>query len=181
MWQKSPQWYIKMKKKFSTSWKSSKQPRKQRKYLFNTPLHIRRKFVSSNLSKELRKRYGKRSLPLRKGDIVKIMRGKFRRKKGKVIGIKLKTQKIEIEGIQVKKQDGSKVNIPLRASNLQIVELNLEDKKRNKALKKNIGEKETEKKTKSKKTGHEEKKRKYVKKETDKEIIKTKEKQGGKK
>jgi large subunit ribosomal protein L24 len=125
-----------MKKKFNTSWKSSKQPRKQKKYLRNAPLHVKRKFMSSNLTKELRKKYKKRSLPLRKGDVVKIMRGKFKNKKGKVTAIKLKTQKIEVEGIQVKKQDGSKINIPLRPSNLQIVELNFSDKKRNKALKK---------------------------------------------
>jgi len=178
-----------MKKEFSTSWKSSKQPRKQRKYLFNAPLHTRRKFVSSNLSKELRKKYGKRSLPLRKGDLVKIMRGKFRSKKGKIIGVKLKTQKIEIEGIHVKKQDGSKVNVPLKPSNLQIIELNLEDKKRNKVLKKNEvkeGKKETkgkkEEKAGSKETKREEKTgKKHSKKKIDKKIIKTEEKKGDKK
>ncbi len=151
---------LKMKKEFSTSWKSSRQPKKQRKYLFNAPLHLRRKFISSNFSKELRKKYGKRSLPLRKGDIVKIMRGKFRGKKGKIMKIKLKTQKIEIEGIQVKKQDGSKVNIPLRASNLQIIELNLEDKKRNKVLKKGTEGKRTEKKKESKEKNQEKAKEK---------------------
>jgi len=160
-----------MKKEFSTSWKSSKQPRKQRKYLFNAPLHTRRKFISSNLSKELRKKYGKRSLPLRKGDTVNIMRGKFKNKKGKVIGVKLKMQKIEIEGIQVKKQDGSKVNVPLRPSNLQITELNLEDKKRNKALKKS----EEGKGTKQEKI-----KEKHTKKKTSKKTLKTKEKEGKK-
>ncbi len=39
-------------------------------------------------------------------------------------------QKIFVQGIQIKKQDGSKVNVPLKASNLQIIDLNLEDKKR---------------------------------------------------
>ena len=119
-----------MKQKFSTRWKSSKQPRKQRKYLANAPLHIRKKFVSINLSKELRKKYGKRNFPARKGDVVKIMRGKFKKKQGKIIKVKLKTLKIVVEGIQVKKLDGSKVNVMLQPSNLQIVELNLEDRKR---------------------------------------------------
>ena len=121
-------------------WKSSKQPRKQRKYLANAPLHIKRKLMSMNLSKELRKKYQKRSTPLRKKDTVKIMRGKFKGKKGKVMKVILKTQKVEVEGIQIKKQDGSKVNIKLRPSNLQIIELNVEDKKRNKALSKGIKE-----------------------------------------
>jgi len=123
-----------MKKKFSTSWKSSKQPRKQRKYTANAPLHIKKKLVSVNLSKDLRKKYGKRNIPVRKNDIVRIMKGKFKKKKGKVSEVKLKKSKIIIEGIQVKKQDGSKVNFPMKASNLQIIELYLEDKKRTKKL-----------------------------------------------
>lgn len=125
-------------------WKSSKQPRKQRKYIANAPLHIKRKLMGVNLSKELRKKYQKRSVPLRKKDTVKIMRGKFKGKKGKVMKVLLKTQKVEVEGIQIKKQDGSKVNIKLRPSNLQIIELNVEDKKRNKALSKGIKEKKQE-------------------------------------
>ena len=125
-------------------WKSSKQPRKQRKYLANAPLHIKMKLMGVNLSKELRKKYQKRSVALRKKDTVKIMRGKFKGKKGKVIKVLLKTQKVEVEGIQIKKQDGSKVNIKLRPSNLQIIELNVEDKKRNRALSKGIKEKKQE-------------------------------------
>lgn len=119
-----------MKRKFSIHWKSSKQPRKQRKYIANAPLHLRKKFVSANLSKDLRKKQGKRNISLRKGDIVKIMRGKFKGKQGKITEIKLKAQKIFIEGIQIKKKDGSKTNVPLKPSILQIIELYTEDKKR---------------------------------------------------
>jgi len=139
-----------MKKEFSTAWKASKQPRKQRKYLAKAPLHLKKKFVSVNLSKELRKKHEKRNLPVKKGDIVKVMRGKFKKKQGKVLSVKLKTQKIIVEGIQVKKLDGSKVNVNLRPSNLQIIELNLEDKKRLKNKEIKTGEKENAlKKTKS--------------------------------
>jgi large subunit ribosomal protein L24 len=123
-----------MKKEFSTKWKASKQPRKQKKYLANAPLHLKKKFISVNLSKELRKKFGKRNVPVRKGDKVQIMRGKFRKKSGKVIEVSLKNSRITVEGIQVKKQDGSKVNFKLRPSNLMITELNLEDKKRSKKL-----------------------------------------------
>ena len=124
-----------MKQKFSKSWKSSKQPRKQRKYSANAPLHIRKKFLSVNLSKGLRKKHGRRNIPVKKGDVIKIMRGKCKKKQGKVTEVNTKTSKISIEGIQVKKQDGSKVNVRLRPSNLQIIELNLEDKKRLKSKK----------------------------------------------
>tara|TARA_Y100000034_G_scaffold133842_1_gene200600 strand:- start:1137 stop:1523 length:387 start_codon:yes stop_codon:yes gene_type:complete len=119
-----------MKKEFSKNWKSSKQPRKQRKYLANAPLHIKRKFIKVNLSKDLRKKHEKRNIVIKKGDTVKIMKGKFKKKQGKVTSVKIKIGKITVEKIQRKKQDGSNVDIKLQPSNLQIIELNLEDKKR---------------------------------------------------
>jgi len=119
-----------MKKKFSLKWKASKRPSKQRKYSANAPLHTKRKLLSVNLSKELRKKYKKRSFPVRKGDNVRIMRGKFKKKQGKIISIDVKKLGIKIEGIMIKKRDGSKVNVKIHPSNLQITELNLEDKKR---------------------------------------------------
>jgi large subunit ribosomal protein L24 len=119
-----------MKQKFSTKWKASKQPRKQRKYSANAPLHLKRKLLSVNLSKELRKKYSRRNIPARKGDTVKIKVGKFKKKQGKIISIDTKTSKIKIEGITIKKQDGSKANVKIHPSNLQIIELNLNDKKR---------------------------------------------------
>jgi large subunit ribosomal protein L24 len=112
-----------MKIKFSTHWKGSKQPRKQRKYRANAPLHLRKKFVSVNLSKELRKKEGKRNIVARKGDKVKIFSGKFKGKTGKILEINLKRSKIIVEEMNVKKQDGSKANVKLEPSNLQIIEL----------------------------------------------------------
>ena len=119
-----------MKKKFSTKWKASRQKRKQRKYRFNADLHIRKKMVSAHLSKELRKKYSKRSTSLRKNDVVKVMRGSFKGKTGKINIINLKKLKVSIEGLQKQKKDGTKINIFFNPSNLQITELNLEDRKR---------------------------------------------------
>jgi large subunit ribosomal protein L24 len=144
-----------MKNKFSKHWKASTQPRKQRKYTANAPLHIKKKLLSVNLSKELRKKHKIRNIEVRKGDTVKIMRGKFKKKTGKIIEVNVKTSKVKIEGIQVKKQDGSKANVRLRPSNLQIIELILEDKKR---MKRTNKEPKEEKKTESKETKKEEKK-----------------------
>ena len=141
-----------MKNKFSKHWKESKQPRKQRKYLANAPLSIKRKLLSVNLSKELRKKFGKRNIVVRKGDTVKVMRGKFKLKTGKIMEVNTNKSKVIIEGITVKKQDGSKANIKMRPSNLQIIELNLDDKKRMKTTK------EENKKTESKEKKSEEKK-----------------------
>ena len=137
-----------MKCKFSTHWKSSKQPRKQRKYKANAPLHLKRKLLSVNLSRELRKKYSKRNIPVRKGDVVKIMKGKFKKKQGKVLEVKTKFEKIYVDGINIKKIDGSRVNVPLKSQNLQIIELNLDDKKRIKKLGRKVEKKETKETTK---------------------------------
>ena len=69
---------------FSKNCKGSKNRRKKRKYLANAPLHLRHKFLSANLNKKLRGKYGTRNVPLRKGDTVKIMNGEFKGKEGKV-------------------------------------------------------------------------------------------------
>jgi len=50
-----------MKRKFSKHWKASKRPGKQRKYSANLSLHLKKKLMSVNLSKELRKKHGKRN------------------------------------------------------------------------------------------------------------------------
>ena len=123
-----------MKQKFSIKWKASKQPRKQRKYRANAPLHLRRKMMSANLSKELRKKYSKRNFPIHKGDTVRIMRGEFKKRMGKIENVDLKKMRIGIEGIYRTKKDGTKVGVYFNVSNLQIKELNLEDKKRKIAL-----------------------------------------------
>ncbi len=138
-----------MKKTFSTHWKGSSQPRKQRKYTANAPLHIKRKFLSVNLSKELRKKYKRRNMTARKGDTVKIMRGKFKKKDGKIIEVNVKDSKIKIDGITIKKQDGSKVNVKIHPSNLQITALNLEDKKRMNIKEENKTEKKVSDKNRS--------------------------------
>ena len=123
-----------MKNKISSAWKGSKKIRKQRKYRFKSPLHVKHKLIAAHLSKELRKKYGKRAMPLRKGDSVKVMRGQFKRKEGKVAVINTKKMKVFVEGIQKARKEGTKINVLLEPSNLMILSLNLDDKKRAKIL-----------------------------------------------
>lgn len=123
-----------MKKKFSKSWKSSKQKRKQRKYIKNAPLNIKHKFLSAHLSKELRQKYKKRSICVRKNDKVKIVRGQFKGKEGKIEKVFTKKSKVYIDNIQITKIDGTKTHYPIHPSNLIITELSLDDKKRKKIL-----------------------------------------------
>ncbi len=108
----------------------SKKPSKQRKFRRTAPMHIRRKLMSSHLSKELREKYKRRSLPVRKGDEVIIMRGEFKGIKGKVEEVKRKTYKVYIENVYREKKNGTKIRVGFDASNLMITKLNLDDPKR---------------------------------------------------
>ena len=56
---------------------SSIQPRKQRKFRYNAPLHIRGAFLHAPLAADLREKYGKRSFRVVTGDTVKVLRGEF--------------------------------------------------------------------------------------------------------
>jgi len=112
----------------------SKKPRKQRKFLYNAPLHLRRKMISAHLSKELREQYKRRSLPLRKGDEVKVMRGEFKGTVGKVVKVDTKKYKVYIDNVKKKRSVGTEYLVPISPSNLMIIKLNLDDKYRLKML-----------------------------------------------
>lgn len=131
-----------MKQEWSAQWKASIQPRKQRKYRHAAPLHVKRKFFHVHLAKELRKKLGKRQLPLRKEDKVKILVGDFKGKEGKVMEVLTRRDKVYIEGIERTKKDGSKAMIPITPSNLMITALGKEDKR----IKKKEAKKEMKKK-----------------------------------
>ena len=115
---------------WSRSWKSSKQPRKQRSYVREAPLHRKSKMLGSPVSKALKTKYELRSLRLIKGDKVKVLRGSFKGKTGKVDRVDLKKSKAYINGIEFVKRDGSKALYPVRTSNLLITDLNTSDKRR---------------------------------------------------
>ncbi|MGE0793279.1 MAG: 50S ribosomal protein L24 [Candidatus Woesearchaeota archaeon] len=125
-----------MKSAFSINWRSSTKPRKQTKFRANAPLHIRGSFLNVNLSKELRAKYARRNLRVRKEDKVKILRGQFKGKTGLVEKISIANTKVFVAGISLTKKDGAKVPYALNPSNLMILELNLTDKKRMKKLEK---------------------------------------------
>ncbi|MFH1063470.1 MAG: 50S ribosomal protein L24 [Candidatus Woesearchaeota archaeon] len=128
-----------MKQAFSTKWKSSKAPAKQRKYRYNAPLHISRKFLAAHLSPELRKKHSTRSFTLVKGDKVKVLRGQFKGRENKVERVDHKELKIYVTGVDRAKKDGSKSMYPLNPTNLMITELELSDKKRKASLERKGG------------------------------------------
>ncbi|MBS3132294.1 50S ribosomal protein L24 [Candidatus Woesearchaeota archaeon] len=120
--------------KFSKEWKRSGQTRKQRLYRYNAPLHIKGKFVNACLSKDLRKKHHVRSMRLKKGDKVRIMVGQFKKTEGKISLVDMKNTRVYVEGADIVKKDGTKASYPINPSNLMIVELVLDDKKRQKRL-----------------------------------------------
>jgi len=118
---------------------NSKQPRKQRKFLYNAPLHLRQKMMSAPLSRELREKYKIRNLPVRVGDKVRIMRGDFKGHEGKVVEVDLKRYRIYVEGATLRKTNGTEVFYPIHPSNVMIIELNLDDEKRKKIIERRAG------------------------------------------
>jgi large subunit ribosomal protein L24 len=118
-----------MKTSFSTHWLFSTQPRKQRKYRYNAPLHTRGKFLTAKLSKELAKKHGVRSLRVRSEDKVLIMRGQFKGTSGSVDVVDLARERIYVNGADLTKKEGGKVPYPIHPSNVMITAIK-EDKKR---------------------------------------------------
>ncbi|XP_077992357.1 large ribosomal subunit protein uL24-like [Glandiceps talaboti] len=108
--------------------------RKNRQRHFNAPSHIRRKLMSSPLSKELRQKYNVRSMPIRKDDEVQVTRGHYKGQQvGKVVQVYRKKMVIFIERIQREKANGASVHVGIHPSKVVIVKLKL-DKDRKKIL-----------------------------------------------
>ena len=119
-----------MKTQFSKSWKRSIQPRKQRKYRYNAHAHIKHRLLSTHLSAELREQHGRRNIPVKKNDLVKVLRGSFKGKTGKVNSMSTKKLAAYIDGVESSRRDGTKTFVPIKVSNLMIIELNTDDNRR---------------------------------------------------
>jgi large subunit ribosomal protein L24 len=121
-------------------------PSKQRKMLFQAPAHIRYKLFAAPLSSELRASHGTRTLPVRSGDSVRIMRGDHKGFEGKITRVDRKKYRIYVEGLTREKVDGTTIFLPIHPSKVMITRLSLEDKWRKSILerKKAVG-KEREK------------------------------------
>jgi len=113
-----------------------KNPGKQRKRLFNAPAHIRHRLMSAPLSNELVASRGAKTLPVRKGDTVRIQRGDHKGFEGKVSRVDLKEYRIYLEGLTREKVDGTNIFLPIHPSKVEIRNLNLDDKIRKASLEK---------------------------------------------
>ena len=123
-----------MKNDWSPSWKSSSKPGKQVKYRENAPKHIRHKLMAAHRNKDLRKQYGRRSFPVRKGDKVKVMRGEYAGTIGEITKVDMKKYKVFVKGAEEKTKAGPTRFYPIHPSSLMLISFNLDDKKRAEAL-----------------------------------------------
>ncbi len=110
--------------------KPIRNPGKQRKRLFNAPAHIRHKLMGAPLSPELLAQKGIKTMPVRKGDTVRIMRGDHKGFEGKVSRVDLKNYRVYLEGLTREKVDGTAIFVGVHPSKVMIKTLNLDDKRR---------------------------------------------------
>jgi large subunit ribosomal protein L24 len=108
----------------------SRKARRQRKELHTDPWHKRRKRMSAHLSEKYigdEKKAYPRAVPIRKGDTVRELRGGDKGHEGKVASTDTKSMTITIEGLTLKKADGTQIGKKIHPSNLEIVKLDLSD------------------------------------------------------
>jgi len=84
--------------------------------------------MAAPLSQELISSKGAKTLPVRKGDTVRIMRGDHKGFEGKVSRIDLKRYRIFIEGLTREKVDGTNIFVSVHPSKVMIRNLKLDDK-----------------------------------------------------
>ena len=99
--------------------------RKARRAHFQAPSHVRRILMSSALNKELRSKYNVRSMPVRKDDEVRVMRGAFKGKEGKVTACYRLKWVIHVDKVEREKANGTTVAIGLHPSNVELTKLKL--------------------------------------------------------
>ena len=82
--------------------------------------------MSSGLSKELRAKYNVRSLPIRKDDEVKVMRGQFKGYEGRVTQVYRRKWVIHIERVTRNKVNGQTIQVGIAPSNVVITKVRLD-------------------------------------------------------
>ncbi len=129
--------------------KSVKDPSKQRLRLYNAPAHIRHKLMSAHLAPDLVKSQGVKSLPVRKGDTVRIVRGDHEGFEGKISTVDLRNYRIFLEGLTREKVDGTVIFVSIHPSKVLVKNLNLDDRWRKSTIQRKkplTGREEAEKK-----------------------------------
>ncbi len=96
--------------------------------IYRATFQTKSKQLGSALSKDLHKKYGKRSVRVVEGDNVTIVRGEFKGVDGKVAKISTQKSSVAIDGVKKEKTKGDKFDVYIHTSNLVVTSLNTEDK-----------------------------------------------------
>ena len=96
--------------------------------IYKATLEFRSRQLASPLSKDLRKKYNKRSVRVIEGDTVLVVRGEYKEIVGKVIKSNAAEGTIAIEDIKKEKGKGEKIDVMIHASNVVITSLDTSDK-----------------------------------------------------
>ena len=96
--------------------------------IYQATLQTRSKQMGSALSKDLQKKYGKKSARVVEGDSVTIIRGEFKGVDGKIAKISTEKSGVTIDGVKKEKTKGDKFDVYIHTSNLVITSLNSSDK-----------------------------------------------------
>jgi large subunit ribosomal protein L24 len=125
---------------------TSRQPRRQRKAMFTADHQERRRRMAVPLSRELRTRYGRRSLPVRKGDTVRVLSGSYSTvgEERRVAKVDRRDYRLTLDNVTTKTADAKLKPLPIRPSHLVLTKLNLSDPWRRRILKVSASEVETE-------------------------------------
>ncbi len=104
-------------------------PSKMRnKMIYLATFQTRSKQLGSALSKDLQKKYGKRSVRVNEGDSIKIVRGEYKGVDGKISKVSPQKNSVTIDGIKKEKTKGDKFDVYIHTSNLLVTSLNSENR-----------------------------------------------------
>lgn len=112
----------------------SGQPRRQRKALYTATTFERRRRMAVPLSRDLRTRYGRRSLPVRKGDTVRVLSGSYLGREERVAKVDRRGFSVTLDNVTGKTADAKLKPLAIRPSHLVLTRLNLSDPWRRRVL-----------------------------------------------
>ena len=118
--------------------------RKMRKAHFGASSVERRVRMAAPLKKDLFLRYKVRSMPVIKGDEVKVLRGSCKGKEGKVTGVQRNKYVIHVERCTRDKSNGQQIPIGIVASNVVITNLKIDKSRKAILARKRSGNKTKE-------------------------------------
>ena len=120
--------------------------------IYQATFQTRSKQLGSPLSKDLQKKYGKKSTRAVEGDTITILRGEFKGVSGKITKISKEKTSVTVEGVKKEKTKGDKFDVYIHTSNIVVTALNTSDKWRISKLEGKDPKKQTQVKQETKET-----------------------------